>query len=155
MKKKYLVQYAAIMTGLFLDAFSAGVLGWFSEFEIVGIAFGATLLFIIGYGFTFLGVDLLTAWMQRDRTGSKQEKHRQKKRSTRRSVWRSVKRHLPYFIWYRLAYREWKQRKLREARRRPELQIYTLTGSLEEMRSHDDRDMMQIVPTWTARKEEL
>lgn len=155
MKRKYLVQYAAIMTGLFLDVFTAAVLGWFSELEIVGIAFGATLLFIIGYAGTLLAVDLLTARAQRDQTGRRREEGRRKKRSTKRSIWRAVKRHLPYPIWRCLAYREWKRQERREGSRRPEPQIYTLNGSLEEIRSHDDRDMMQIVPVWTARKEAL
>ena len=69
MKRKYLVQYAAIMTGLFLDVFTAAVLGWFLELEIVGIAFGATMLFIVGYAGTLFAADLLTAWTQRGQTG--------------------------------------------------------------------------------------
>lgn len=153
MKPKYLVQYAAVITGLFLDVFSAGVLGLFSELEIVGVAFLATLLFIIGYIGTLFTVDLLTARAQRGQTGHRKAEGKQKKHSTQKGIWRAIKRHLPYPIWHWFAYREWKARKRREASRRSEPQIYTLSGSFEEIRSHDDRDMMQIVPVWTAQKE--
>lgn len=146
MRHEHLEQYAAVVTGLFLDVLLAAALGWLSEMDAVGIAFGGTLLFIIGYAGTLLALDAL---------GGRRPSDGKDGRAVQKSARRAVRRHLPYPIWQRLAYREWEGRRRAEARRRTEPQIYTLTGDVMEVRSNDDRDMMEIVPVWTARREEL
>lgn len=147
MKKDLLRAYAAVVTGLLADVASAALLGGYTDYGVVAIAFVSTLIFCLaGAGFMAF-TEPRTSVKIRD--GKTEDKPGKRKNNSRKAF----ERYLPGLVRVAIMRHAWRVKQREKRRRPPEPQIYTLRGDVIKIPVNGAPDLMEYVPVWTARKE--